>query len=72
MTTITQTIALSSLFMGSVYMTSVSLKEINKMVIDNRTDPFMMTVNLTFFISSGLYMLLSYDKFYSMIIENKK
>lgn len=67
MSTVSKTIALSSIFFGSLYMTTFSLKEINKLNLNPKTQLADFILNWTIFIASGVYLLNTTSKMYDIM-----
>lgn len=67
MSAVSKTIALSSIFFGSMYMTTFSLKEINKLNLNPKTPIVDFMLNWTIFIASGVYLLNTTNKMYDIM-----
>ena len=62
-------IILSSLYLGSIYMTATSLKELNKIAHPN-VESFTLT--WTIFITSSLYLLKVGNRMSDILVDNNK
>ena len=68
-----ETILLSSLFLGSVYMTATSLKEVNKYISDSKKYNLIgFAINWSIFTTSGFLTLTAVDNMCEIMAKHDK
>lgn len=70
MVNISYTILMSSALFASIYMTSVSLQEINKLALIPHVDSFIWIANVSFFTGSSIYLMSTLTEM-NYLINNK-
>lgn len=67
MTSISESIATSSIFFGYIYININSLKEINKICMNPKVDFFAFMLNFSIFTGSALYIMEATTRLESII-----
>lgn len=68
---IKETILLSSLFLGSVYMTVASLKEINKFVASDKSNFIVFTLNWSMFFTGSILSFTAVENMCEKLLKHK-
>lgn len=68
---IKETFLLSSLFLGSVYMTVASLKEINKFVASDKYNFIVFTLNWSMFFTGSILSFTAVENMCEKLLKHK-